>query len=142
MTDYELAYLFFEAVQTTNGTMSNFMTLVFGMVVASYLAAHRLDRIMMWLSLAIYSLFALGFINEIFSASSDFARLGVFLSERGQDPDADLGWFGPVSNAAPMVAIPWIILTMILGAYIGSMAFFFQARKANLSSDVGPVEAE
>ena len=44
MTNYELTYLFYEAIQVGNGTMANYMTLVFGMLVTSYLAAHRLDR--------------------------------------------------------------------------------------------------
>lgn len=142
MTNYELTYLFYEAVQTANGTITNYMTLVFGMLVTSYLAAHRLDKVMMTLALVIYSMFSLGFINEIFSAASDFARLGLFLAERGQDPSADLGWFGPVvDGAGGMHVIPWAILTMIVAAYLGSMAFFFRARKANLANDVGPVEA-
>ncbi|HBN93216.1 MAG TPA: hypothetical protein DD397_11680, partial [Hyphomonas sp.] len=77
MTNYELTYLFYEAIQVGNGTMANYMTLVFGMLVTSYLAAHRLDRVMMWIALVIYSMFALGFCNEIFQSYSDFARLGL-----------------------------------------------------------------
>jgi hypothetical protein len=45
--------------------MTNYMTLVFGMLVSSYLAAHRIDRVMMWIALVIYSLFALGFCNGV-----------------------------------------------------------------------------
>ena len=44
MTEYEHLILFLELLQTANGTMSNYMTLVFGMLVTSYMAAHRLDR--------------------------------------------------------------------------------------------------
>ena len=141
MTDYELTYLFFEIVQTSNGTITNFMTLVFGMLVTSYLAAHRLDRVMMWLALVIYSLFALGFINEIYQASSDFARIAQVIAARGELPGSDLGWFGPVVNGpASMNVIPNLILVMFLSAYAGSIAFFFRARKANLASDIGPPE--
>ena len=142
MTNYELTYLFYEAIQVGNGTMANYMTLVFGMLVTSYLAAHRLDRVMMWIALIIYSMFALGFCNEIFQSYSDFARLGILLAERGQLPDSDLGWFGPVAvGEEPMHFIPKMVLTMTLAAYVGSLAFFFRARKTNLSSNTGPVTA-
>ena len=141
MTNYELTYLFYEAIQVGNGTMANYMTLVFGMLVTSYLAAHRLDRVMMWIALVIYSMFALGFCNEIFQSYSDFARLGLLLAERGQLPDSDLGWFGAVAvGEEPFHVIPKLVALMTLAAYAGSIAFFFRARKANLSKHIGPVE--
>lgn len=141
MTDYELTYLFFQAVQTGNATMANYMTLVFGMLVTSYMAAHRLDRVMMWIALLIYSMFALGFCNEIFQVYSDFARLGLMLAERGKAPGHDLTWFGPVvSGSGSMHVIPKAVLTMIFCAYVGSICFFFQARKANKAKHIGPPE--
>jgi len=141
MTNYELTYLFYEAVQTGDGTMTNYMTLVFGMLVTSYLAAHRIDRVMMWIALFIYSMFALGFCNGIFQAYSDFSRIGLTLAERGKLPESDLGWFGPVVNGAGSVKfVPSTVGVMVIGAYAGSIAFFFQARKANLAKGIGPVE--
>lgn len=141
MTDYELTNLFFTAVQTGDGTMTNYMTLVFGMIVSSYLAAHRIDRVMMWIALAIYSLFALGFCNGIFQAYSDFSRIGLVLTERGKLPGNDLGWFGPVVNGTGAVKfVPPTVGIMVYGAYIGSIAFFFRARRANLAKGIGPVE--
>lgn len=141
MSAFEQTYLFFEIISVGNATMANYMTLVFGMLVTSYLAAHRLDRVMMWIALVIYSMFALGFINEIFQAYSDFARLGLALAEKGQLPNADLAWFGPVAvGEGAMHVIPTIVLIMTLSAYIGSIAFFFRARKANLADHLGPVE--
>lgn len=142
MTEYEHVQLFFQIVDVANGTISNYMTLVFGMLVTSYLAAHRLDRLMAGIALAIYSLFALGLCNEVFQVYSDFARLGLQISEFGSVPETALGWFGPVALGPDgLTAIPVIILTVTLGAYIGSILFFFRARKSNKSSAVGPVEA-
>jgi len=39
MTEYEHVQLFFQIANVANGTISNYMTLVFGMLVTSYLAA-------------------------------------------------------------------------------------------------------
>jgi len=141
MTDYELTNLFFQAVQTGNGTMANYMTLIFGMLVSSYLAAHRLDRWMMVIAILIYSMFALGFCNEIYQVYSDFARLGLTLAERGIKPGNDLGWFGPVAvGSGGLQVIPKMVLVMTLLAYFGSMVFFFRARSANLKQNIGPRE--
>jgi len=141
MSEYEHVQLFFQIVGVANGTISNYMTLVFGMLVTSYLAAHRLDRLMAVIALAIYSLFALGLCNEIFQVYADFSRIGIKLAEMGQLPDSDLGWFGPVvSGPEGLHMIPFIILTVVVSAYLGSILFFFRARKANKASDIGPVE--
>lgn len=141
MTEYEHVQLFFQIVNVANGTISNYMTLVFGMLVTSYLAAHRLDRLMAGIALAIYSLFALGLCNEIFQVYSDFSRLGLQIAEFRDVPETSLGWFGPVAlGPEGLTMIPFIILTVTLSAYIGSILFFFRARKANKASDIGPVE--
>ena len=63
------------------------------------------------------------------------------LAERGQLPDSDLGWFGAVAvGEQPFHVIPKLVALMTLAAYAGSIAFFFRARKANLSKGIGPVE--
>lgn len=141
MSEYEQTSLFFQIVGVGNGTMANYMTLLFGWLVTSYLAAHRLDRVMMWIAVTLYSMFALGFCNEIYQVYSDFARLGLQLADIGQSPNSDLGWFGPVATSPDALnLIPEFIRGMTLLAYVGSIVFFFRARRSNRSSDFGPVE--
>ena len=73
--------------------------------------------------------------------STRIGRLGLLLAERGQLPDSDLGWFGAVAvGEQPFHVIPKLVALMTLAAYAGSIAFFFRARKANLSKHIGPVE--
>ena len=142
MTEYEHAILFVEYAQACSAQMANLMTLIFAMVVTSYIAAHRLDRVMMWLALAIYSMFTLGFINEVFQLYSDLSRLGMKIAEEfGPLPRTALSWFGPISDGPDFLyALPYLILFMTLLTYVASILFFLRARKANLASDVGPVE--
>lgn len=143
MTEYEHVQLFFQIVDVAGGTTSNYMTLIFGMLVSSYLAAHRLDRLMAAIALIIYSLFSFGLCNEIFQVYSDFARLGLRISEFGTVPETSLGWFGPVAFGADgLRMIPYIMLVVTIGTYIGSIWFFFRARKANRTNDVGPETAD
>lgn len=140
MTEFEHVILFTEFAQAASAVMANYMTLVFAMVVTSYMAAHRLDRFMTVIALLLYSLFALGFCNEIFQIYSDLARLGIQIAAAGDTPDTSLGWFGPVATSPDFLYVmPKIIGTMIVMAYIGSILFFFRARKANLSPNTGPV---
>lgn len=142
MSEYEHTILFVEFAQACSALMANFMTLVFAMVVTSYIAAHRLDRVMMWLALAIYSMFTLGFINEIFQVYSDLSRLGIEIATKfGDIPEKPLSWFGPVAEGPEFLYIlPYLILFMTLLTYVASILFFLRARKANLASNVGPVE--
>lgn len=132
---------FLEFAQAASAMMANYMTLVFAMLVTSYLAAYRLDRLMMWIALIIYSLFSLGFSNEIYQLYLDMSRLGFRNSEFSEVPTTALGWLGPIASSPDFFHVmPHIIGSMIVAAYIGSIVFFFRARKANLSSDVGRVE--
>lgn len=141
MTEYEYMVLFLEFAQAASSVMANYMTLVFAMLVTSYMAAHRLDRLMMWIALVMYSLFALGFCNEIFQIYSDLSRLGIRISEVGNVPTTSLGWFGPLATSPDFLYVmPNIIGSMIVAAYAGSIIFFFRARKANISKTVGPIE--
>lgn len=140
MTEYEQVSLFFAILEVANTSLTIYMTLLFGMVVASYMAAHRLDRVMMVLALIIYSIFCLGLCNQIFHVFSDFSRLGLHIAAQGVGPNTDLGWFGPViNNPESLRHIPAFGLLMIFSAYVGSVLFFLRARKANRSKDVGPV---
>lgn len=141
MSEFEHVYLFFEIVSVGTSTIANFFTVVFGMLVASYLAAHRLDRVMIVIALAIYSMVCLGFINEIYQVYSDFARLGLKLEAMGGLPNSDLGWFGPVAVGGDALnVIPKMVLTMTLATYVGSIVFFFRARRANKRPDIQPKE--
>lgn len=129
MSEYELASLFFTVMEAAQVTFSNFLAIISGMIAVSYFFAHKLDRTLSALLLIIFSLFALGFINELFAAYSDFARLGAEISAQGQLPDTGLGWMGPViAGPGGLVAVPWIILTMTAASYLATLWFFFHAR--------------
>ena len=131
MSEYEHAILFIEFAQAASAAMANYITLVFAMVVASYLAAHRLDRLMSGIAILIYSMFALGFCNEIIQIYSDLSNLGIAMEDKfGGIPETSLGWLGPVRAGADFLHIlPTLIGTMVLLAYGASIWFFLRARR-------------
>jgi len=140
MSEYEHAYMFTEILQTANASMANYMAIVFGMLVASYFAAHRIDRIMVCLGLGVYSVFCMGFINEISHIYHDFGRIGAKIQGLGQVDGTSLGWMGPalMDTPLPMMLVPKIITVMVVAIYIASLLFFFRARKANVAKSIVP----
>ena len=141
MGEYEHAILFIEFAQAASAAMANYITLVFAMVVASYLAAHRLDKLMSGIAILIYSMFALGYCNEIIQIYSDLSNLGIAMEDRfGGIPESSLGWLGPVrAGSAFLEILPFLIGTMVLLAYAASIWFFFRARKLHKQGTPTPL---
>lgn len=132
MSEFEIVSLFHEVITGVNASMTNFLTVLFAMLVASYLAAHRLDRTSATVFLLIYSLFTLGMINEIYLGYRDFAAIGEEMVRVGQMPGSSIGWHPNVASGSQgMSLLPKIILVIMLGAYTASIWFFFRARRTH-----------
>ena len=135
MTDYEKAILFAEFLNTANFVFSNYMALVFAMLAASFFLAHRMKRWIAVLFLILYTIAALMAGSGVIFAFSDFANLGFYIHETALPGGGDLRWLGPSGpGGAGMKSMPYFIILMVLAAYIGSIAFFFVARKNRLSN--------
>jgi hypothetical protein len=128
MSDFELALLFSEYLNTANFIFSNFMALVFAMLTASFFLAHRMERWVAILFLALYSIGAIMTGSGVLFAFSDFAALGVHIHETARQ-SADLAWLGPAgAGGAGMGAMPVMISILLAVAYLGSLGFFFVVR--------------
>lgn len=133
MTDYEKAILFSEFLNTANFVFSNYMALVFAMLAASFFLAHRMKRWIALLFLALYSMAAVMAGSGVVFAFSDFASLGSFIHETAT-PGGELRWLAPAGpGGAGMKNLPYFVILMVFTAYIGSVAFFFIARKKKLA---------
>jgi len=130
MTEYEMASLFFQIVETAHAALANFLTVVFAILVVSYFAASKLDRTVAILLFGIYSIFAIGMTREIFSLYADMARLGF---EMGQvyGTDGALTWLGITISGGegPLWEAPYAVATMCGFAYLASLYFFIRIRK-------------
>jgi hypothetical protein len=131
MTEFETATLFYQIVDLATSTSANFLTIISVMLVVSYLAAHKLDTISTVLILVIFSLFALGNINELYSEYSDLVGLGKQLGELGAKPGSSLSWHGFVmERSGPFLGyIPIYVAMMSILSYLGAIWFFFHCCK-------------
>lgn len=134
MTEFETAYLFYEVYDGASTSLMNFITIMFAMLVASYLVAPRLSRTMAALVVILYSLISFGMINDLTAIYGDFARLGDRLYDLAQEDGTNLGWHGAASAARSgslHVARTFIISLAVLG-YAGTVVFFFLVRRKKL----------
>ena len=131
MTEYEYATLFFQVSETAHAAIANFLTVVFAMIVVSYLAAHKLDRYATALLLTAYSLFSFGLSFEIFNLYRDFGELGWELAQYHEANPAAYNWLGMAtdSDRGPNRFIPAVIASVCIIAYLGSMMFFVRMRQ-------------
>lgn len=136
MTDYELASLFADYLNTANFVFSNYMALLFAMVTASYFLAHRMGRWVAVLFLVLYSIAALMAGSGVLFAFSDFFHLGAHIHESTRGDAGDLGWLGPAgASGAGMANMPLLVAGMLLTTYLGSIAFFFVVRANRIHVD-------
>jgi hypothetical protein len=131
MTEYEYATLFFQVSETAHAAIANFLTVVFAMIVVSYLAAHRIDRYATGLLLTAYTLFSLGLAFEIFNLYRDFGELGWELAKYHDANPAAFTWLGMATDlkTGPNWLIPAVIAAVCVIAYLGSMMFFVRMRR-------------
>jgi xanthine/uracil permease len=131
MTEYEYATLFFQVSETAHAAIANFLTVVFAMIVVSYLTAHKLDRYATGLLLTAYSLFSLGLSFEIFNLYRDFGELGWELAQYHDANPTAYAWLGMATDTenGPNRIIPAVIAAVCVIAYLGSMLFFIRMRR-------------
>ncbi|MGI9201206.1 MAG: hypothetical protein ACR2QL_09115 [Woeseiaceae bacterium] len=136
MTEYEYATLFFQVAETAHAAIANFLTIVFAMIVVSYLAADKIDRYATGLLLSAYTLFSLGLAFEIFNIYRDLSNLGWELAKYQDANPMAYTWLGMASDLenGPNAVIPTVISTVCIIAYLGSMMFFVRMRKAKDSA--------
>ncbi len=132
MTEFELALLFSEYLNTANFIFSNFMALVFAMLTASFFLAHRMELWVAVLFLVLYTIGAILTGSGVLFAFSDFAALGVHIHETAAGSQ-DLAWLGPAGpGGAGMAAMPVMIAVLLTFTYLGSLGFFIVVRRKRM----------
>ena len=121
MTDFEITYMTNEYVNTLLTTFISYVSIVFAFLIAAYLVAPRLDRAMSIIVLLLYTLATFYLVLAVrYLASS------VQVIQTGVSPVVDR------PALVPLLALNLpnkLELAVMVLAYIGSIAFFFQQRK-------------
>jgi len=140
LSEYEIAALFYQVVEAAQAAITNFLTVVFAVIVVGYFVGDRLEKAVAGLLLVVYSLFCFGMIREIYFLYSDLARLGW---EMANYPGSPFDWHGMASQltSGPPRIIPLSTITMCLMAYVGSLVFFYFRKKRGKALANQPGEA-
>lgn len=131
MSEFEYAVLFVEFLNTSNFIFSNYMTLVFASLTASWFLAHRMTRAVAISFLFMFSLGALMIGSGAFFAFSDFFALQEHLVSSDASFEA-IGWLGPLrwGEGAPLFVIQTLMVAILLISWAGTIAFFWIVRRS------------
>lgn len=127
MTEFELISLFNEFLDGAFSRLADFMAGTFAMLISAFFVGARLSRTMARLVVFLYTLFAAATAVPTLAISYRFTRTAELLREIGVDPDSMAAQIFP---ALPSTLLVMPTMTLILvGAYAGTLAFFWQSRK-------------
>jgi hypothetical protein len=127
MTEFELITLFNEFFDDAFSRLSDFMAGTFAMLISAFFAGAKLSRNMARLVIFLYTLFSVATAVPTLAASYRFTRAADLLREMSIEPDSVIGLIFP-NFPSPYIVMPVMVL-ILLGAYVGTLAFFFQTRK-------------
>lgn len=130
MTDYELLIAFVETGQTSQDAYMNFVSIVFGFIVAGYLVADKLSQKMVILITILFTVVAFQeALTAILFAHDQFGLIPEMQTRIG------LQFHGSSSiGDYPADAIYVMFISTPVLAYVGSIIFFFHQRSMGLKT--------
>jgi len=128
MSEFELLILFNEYFDATFARLNDFMAGTFAMLISAYFAAAKMAPRLAGLLVFLYSVFATATIVPVLMAANRFARAGELLENASSAPGSIIGKLFPIFPSA-VVIVPTMAI-LLLGAFAGTLAFFFHARKS------------
>jgi hypothetical protein len=133
MSEFELISLFNEFLDGAFSRLADFMAGTFAMLISAFFVGAKLSKTMARLVVFLYSLFAVATAVPTLAVSYRFTKTAELLRAMGHSPDS------LVSQIFPALPSTWSVMPVmtliLLGAYIGTLAFFRQTRKG-----LGPTE--
>ena len=127
MTDFELISLFNSFLDGAFSRLADFMAGTFAMLISAFFVGARLSTTMARLAVFLYTLFALATAVPTLAVSYRFTKTAELLEQRAADPDSIVSqMFTQLPNTHTVMPVMTLI---IVGAYVGTLAFFLQTRK-------------
>ena len=129
MTDAELLLVHYEIQEALAVSMFNYVSIISAALVGSYLAADKLDRIMVGLVLFVFTASCIGFTMEGYQLGVDLAGAALAINAASLDPNSTLGW---TSFAQGMTVdhVPLGMWSFFSALYLSVIVFFFRLRWA------------
>lgn len=137
MTEFEMAYLANDMLSTSNTILTTSFTVTSAFVAASYLAAHRLNRTMTVIVVALYVGWSLSVNVQAYTAMRGYYRLLRKIRDSAQ-PNGMFDWFPPESGPPWFTdARPAMIGVSLVLAVLAAVYFFFHCRRVNRKAETG-----
>jgi hypothetical protein len=128
MTEYEAYDIVMSIASQTYSLMFGYFSLVFGFIVMSHMAAHKLSGSLVIVVIGLYTLASAVIVLNFYALNVDLDSLYVYMLEQKAEGVYDLSWFGLNPPWVPKSLTMFQVL-LSLGGYTGSMFFFFNSRK-------------
>ena len=130
MTDYELLSIFIEFINTTWTIFATYVSVVFAFLVAGYLVSKKLSSSIVSTVVTLYTLVAFW---SIFALNRNVVAIGAAVAEINRailEDGSSLGWLPAIASADFLTpVIPFLVTSLAIVAYLGSIFFFFYQRK-------------
>lgn len=139
MTEYETAYLFKELIDSAGNATINYVSVLFGFLVAGYLAAPRLSKAMSGILVGLFVFFALMMIFTVNRTMAVTASLvnDVRLSAAGGD--TALAWHPIVYEPANFIEYFVPLYTgLLIASFVAALVFFFHCRRGGVGGKIVP----
>lgn len=131
MTDYEIAELFTAYFALMQTQIINFATVLFAFLLAGYLIAAKLQRIMAAVIVVIFSAFAFDALMTTWFLAIDVVELQLLMRERVANGSQELAFHAAARDDFTMNLYTVTAIRVITGvlAYLASIWFFFYQRR-------------
>ena len=129
MTDYELLYLWGEASSNAANATMDFVAILSAFLVASFFIGERLSKLLLIISVSIYSVFSFIMLLNVYANSRiviDYAKEVIIRRLDGNEALQFLS-LSQFSNHLDLVSFAITFVCLI--SYIASLIFIFHIRK-------------
>ena len=130
MTDFEIVYLLNDSINMMFSLAVNYTTLIFAFLVASVMAAERMSRGMVVVSVFTYGVISLIMVFQNSRLLVTWSNLAVQIREMAGEPDSNVAWHA--LKGAPIEALtlsPYLLNLTYVVALLGSLYFFRECRR-------------
>ncbi|MFI4934792.1 MAG: hypothetical protein ACHP7N_09265 [Caulobacterales bacterium] len=131
MTEFELAYLFNDMQMAIIAQLSLYVTVMSGFLVMSFLAAHRLSKVMMVVALSLFTWLWYVLLMLSYREMASFSGLMEEM-RKFKDAGKGLAWHNAPQTPAfllDIVPTSWVVFQLVF--YAAAMAFFLHCRSVN-----------
>ena len=129
MTDHELLSLGIDMLANLQTLFTNYMTLLFAFLVTSYFVAHKLDRAMAGVVIALFTALATSQLMEMWLVNGDVDGVSEQLRERVAAGNPATAWHGLTYAGWQGDFITIMQLLSAVGGYFAALFFFFHQRR-------------